>query len=127
MRAWWRERFGEQDIPVLDNGSGLSRQDRVTAQGLARMLQAAWVSPLMPDLISSMPITGVDGTMRRAKRIGGMAHLKTGTLRDSAGVAGYVHAASGKRYVVIAIANHPGAGAARPAFEALVEWAAADQ
>ncbi len=127
VRTWWRDRFGAEDMPVLDNGSGLSRQDRLTAQGLARMLQAAWLSPLMPDLLSSMPISGIDGTMRRSRRIGGMAHLKTGTLRDSSGVAGYVHGASGRRYVVIAIANHPGAAAARPAFEALVEWAAADQ
>ena len=53
-----------------------------------------------------------------------MAHLKTGSLRDVAGVAGYVHGASGRRYVLVAIANHPNAAAARPAFEALVEWAA---
>ena len=39
-------------------------------------------------------------------------------------VAGYVHAASGKRYVLVAIVNHPNASAARPAFDALIEWTA---
>jgi D-alanyl-D-alanine carboxypeptidase/D-alanyl-D-alanine-endopeptidase (penicillin-binding protein 4) len=42
-------------------------------------------------------------------------------------VAGYVHAASGKRYVLVAIANHPQAGAVRPAIDALIDWAARDQ
>jgi D-alanyl-D-alanine carboxypeptidase/D-alanyl-D-alanine-endopeptidase (penicillin-binding protein 4) len=77
--------------------------------------------------VSSLPVMGVDGTMRRGRGKGsGVAHLKTGSLRDVAGVAGYVHAASGRRYVLVAIANHPNAAAARPAIEALVEWAAQD-
>jgi D-alanyl-D-alanine carboxypeptidase/D-alanyl-D-alanine-endopeptidase (penicillin-binding protein 4) len=42
-------------------------------------------------------------------------------------VAGYVLGASGRRYVLVAIANHPNAGAARPAIDALVEWTARDQ
>jgi D-alanyl-D-alanine carboxypeptidase/D-alanyl-D-alanine-endopeptidase (penicillin-binding protein 4) len=127
MRQWWRGRFGEEEAPVFGNGSGLSRGERITAGQLARLLQAAWASPLMPELVSSLPVAGVDGTMRRARGKGvGLAHLKSGSLRDVAGVAGYVHAASGKRYVLVAIANHPQAHAARPAIEALIDWAARD-
>ena len=128
LRTWWRERFGEADMPVLDNGSGLSRSERVTAQGLARMLQTVYLSPLMPELMSSLPIAGVDGTLRRGRMraSAGQAHLKTGTLRDATAIAGFVHAISGRRYVVVAIANHPNAGAARPALDALVDWAARD-
>ncbi len=78
--------------------------------------------------MSSLPIAGVDGTLRRIKgqTAAGQAHLKTGSLRDVAGIAGYVHGASGKRYVLVAIANHPNAAAARPALDALVNWAAQD-
>ena len=125
LQNWWRERFGEQDMPVLDNGSGLSRQERITAQGLARMLQTAYASGAMPELMASLPITGVDGTLRRSKsRIAqGWAHLKTGSLRDAAALAGYVHTPSGRRLVLVAIINHPNAAAARPALEALVDWA----
>ena len=127
MRQWWRERLGTAETPAFGNGSGLSRDERITAAELARMLQLAWVSPLMPDLVASLPVAGIDGTMRRTRGRGvGLAHLKTGSLRDVAGVAGYVHAASGKRYVLVAIANHPQAGAVRPAIEALIEWAARD-
>ena len=127
LRQWWRDRMGPGDPPLFDNGSGLSRDERVTAQQLARLLQAAWTSPLMPELMASLPVTGIDGTMRRSRSRGtGLAHLKTGSLRDVSGVAGYVHAASGKRYVLVAIANHPQAGTARPAIEALIDWTARD-
>ena len=128
VRQWWNDRIGTgEGQPVLDNGSGRSRDERITAAELAKMLQIAWRSPVMPELVSSLPASGVDGTLRkRALRGGGAAHLKTGTLRDAAGVAGYVHAASGRRYVVIAIANHANAAVARPAFDALVDWAAQD-
>ena len=127
IHQWWRERISPGEAPVFDNGSGLSREERITAQQLARLLQVAWASPLMPELMSSLPVSGIDGTLRRSRGKGmGLAHLKTGSLRDVWGVAGYVHAASGKRYVLVAIANHPQAATARPAIEALVDWTARD-
>ena len=126
VSRWWRERIGD-DAPLLDNGSGLSRNERITAGALARLLQSAWASPLMPELMSSLPITGVDGTLKRSKaRASGAAHLKTGSLNNVTAIAGFVHAASGKRYVLVAIANHANAAAARPAFDALIDWAAKD-
>ena len=64
--------------------------------------------------------------MRRSRSASGRAHLKTGSLRDVASVAGYVLGDSGRRYVVVAIVNHPNANAARPALDALVQWVAAD-
>ena len=111
---------------VVDNGSGLSRESRVSAQLLERLLQAAWASPVMPELMSSLPVSGVDGTLKRSRAMLGRAHLKTGSLRDVSGVAGYVLANSGRRYVVVAIVNHANANASRPAFDALVQWAAND-
>ena len=129
VRNWWQARFGGQsgtpDLPVLDNGSGLSRAERVTPQGLGRMLQTAYVSGAMPELMASLPITGVDGTLKRSKSLvsQGWAHLKSGTLRDSTALAGYVHTPSGRRLVVVGIVNHPNAPAARPALDALVDWA----
>jgi len=125
LRLWWRQRFGDAGMPVLDNGAGLSRDGRISAQALARMLQAAWASPVMPELLASLPIAGVDGTLRRSQSRA-TAHLKTGSLRDVSAIAGYVDAASGRRYVLVAIVNHPNAGAARPALDALIDWAAQD-
>ena len=121
MQRWWRERVGG-DVPTFDNGSGLSREERISAQSLARLLQVAWASPYMSELMSSLPVTGLDGTMKRSKAQAS-AHLKTGSLRDVAGVAGYVDSANGKRWVVVAVLHHPNANAARPALDALIDWA----
>ena len=87
------------------------------------MLQAVWKSPTMPEFISSLPIAGIDGTLRRSRvRVPGSSHLKTGTLNDASALAGYVLGNNGRYYVMVAMANSPNAGAARPAFEALVDW-----
>ena len=126
LRRWWQARFGGDDAPVLDNGSGLSRSERISAQALARLLQTAHASTLMPELMASLPIYGVDGTLRRVPQaVGGGAHLKTGSLADVTALGGYVHAASGKRYVLVAIVNHANARAARTALQTLVQAAIA--
>jgi len=128
LQRWWKDRIGTDDAPVMENGSGLSRQERISAQAMARLLQATYAAPFMPELMSSLPITGVDGTLKRIKsRTSGTAHLKTGTLSGVVALAGYVHAASGKRYVLVAFINHANANEARPALDALVDWAGRDQ
>jgi len=68
----------------------------------------------------------VDGTLKRSRASPASAHLKTGSLRDVVALAGYVHAASGKRLCLVAFVNHANAGAARPALEALLLWAVSD-
>ena len=122
MQRWWRDRVGGE-VPVFDNGSGLSRDERISAQGLARLLHMAWQSGAMSELMSSLPVTGLDGTLKRSKAQA-VAHLKTGSLRDVAGVAGYVDTRNGKRLILVAILNHPNANAARSALDALVDWTA---
>jgi D-alanyl-D-alanine carboxypeptidase/D-alanyl-D-alanine-endopeptidase (penicillin-binding protein 4) len=127
LQEWLAARAG--DLPPglqLDNGSGLSRDTRVSAALLARLLQSGWSSAVMSELMSSLPVNGLDGTMRRSRATPGRAHLKTGSLRDVAGIAGYVLSDSGRRYVLVALINHANAGAARPALDALVQWSLRD-
>ena len=127
LARWLTERTGDLGSEVvLDNGSGLSRQTRISAMRLARLLTQNFDSPVMSELMSSLPISGLDGTLRRSRATVGRAHLKTGSLRDVAGVAGYVLSNSGRRYVVVAIINHANANAARPALDAVVQWAMRD-
>jgi D-alanyl-D-alanine carboxypeptidase/D-alanyl-D-alanine-endopeptidase (penicillin-binding protein 4) len=110
---------------VIDNGSGLSRNARISAASMGRLLAAAWQSAVMPEFVSSLPVVGLDGTMRHRldrERVAGQAHIKTGTLADCRAVAGYVLAASGNRYAVVSFINHPNAAAAQGVQDALLQW-----
>jgi serine-type D-Ala-D-Ala carboxypeptidase/endopeptidase (penicillin-binding protein 4) len=129
LAQWLAERTGPAgaaDDFVIDNGSGLSRSQRISAARLARLLLLAWDSPVMSELMASLPVSGLDGTLRRSRAAPGRAHLKTGSLRDVAALAGYALSHNGRRYVVVAMINHAQAHAARPALDALVQWALRD-
>lgn len=117
----------EIDAPelIIENGSGLSRNERISPQSMGKLLLAAFKSPVMPEFIASLPVVGFDGTMRnrlKQSAVAGRAHIKTGTLNDVRAIAGYVLAASGKRYVVVAFLNHSRAPDGRAALDALLEW-----
>ena len=127
IRNWLRQRALHFPELVLENGSGLSRRERLSAQSLTRLLADAWQSPVMPEFMSSLPIVGVDGTMKkRLTEAGakGRAHIKTGTLEGVKTVAGYMLDRKGQRYVVVCLINHPRAAAGQAAMDALLEWVA---
>lgn len=124
VREWLAARGIDASRFSVENGAGLSRDDRVDAAMLGSLLRAAWASPVMPELVSALPIFAVDGTleMRPATPVTGHAHLKGGTLNGVQGAAGYVIDARGKRWIVVMLVNHPNANAAQPAIDALVQW-----
>ncbi len=112
---------------VLDNGSGLSRSERISADSLNRLLLDAWKSPVMPEFVSSMPIVGIDGTMKKRLKdaeAAGRAHIKTGTLDGVKTAAGYALDAQGRRYAVTFFINHPRAQTGSAAIDALINWVA---
>ena len=117
----------EVDGTVLDNGTGLSRNERVTAEGLGKLLLAGWKSPVMPEMMASLPIAGSDGTLK--KRFGnsaaaGRAHLKTGYIEGVRAIAGYVLDRNGQRWVVVGILNDPQMKTGSASLDALVRWVA---
>jgi D-alanyl-D-alanine carboxypeptidase/D-alanyl-D-alanine-endopeptidase (penicillin-binding protein 4) len=125
IKKWFSEQGLNGHDLVIENGSGLSRSERVTPQALGEMLTQAFQSPLMPEYISSMPLVGVDGTMKsRLKNtsVSGQAHIKTGLLNDVRAIAGYVRAASGKYYVITCMVNHPRAAESKAALDQLLQW-----
>ena len=120
---WWRQRQPGSAPPLLDNGSGLSRAQRISAQALADLLLRMARGPHAAPLLASLPVAGMDATMRnRARAVAGQAWLKTGSLRDVSAIAGYAQSASGRRYAVVAVINHEQAGPGRAALDALVQW-----
>ncbi len=127
VQRWMREQKIDASSLVLDNGSGLSRTERLSARLLVEMLQAVQAGAMAPELMMSLPLAGVDGTLRNRMKSGpafGRARLKTGTLRNVTALAGYVPDGQGRLWSVAAIINHPQAGAGRPALDALIQWVA---
>jgi D-alanyl-D-alanine carboxypeptidase/D-alanyl-D-alanine-endopeptidase (penicillin-binding protein 4) len=125
LREWLTERGLSFPELVLENGSGLGRQTRISAVNLARLLQAGWRSAVMPELMASLPVVAVDGTMRKRLKengVAGQAHIKTGSLEGVKSIAGYLLDRSGRRWVVVFLVNHPKSSAAGLAQDALLEW-----
>lgn len=117
------------DFPELrlDNGAGLSRETRISAASLGRLLLTASDSIFRAEFVSSLPLSGLDGTLRRRFRDEGLAgrmHIKTGRLDDVFAMAGYVRSQSGREFVVVAIQNETGAhrGPGEEAQSALLKW-----
>lgn len=127
LAAWLADKQLAQPELVLDNGSGLSRNERISADGLAQLLLAAWKSPVMPELMASLPLAGVDGTLKKRLANGastGRAHLKTGYLEGVRAIAGYVQDSRNKRWVVVFLINDARSRLGKPAMDALLNWVA---
>ncbi|WP_310449253.1 D-alanyl-D-alanine carboxypeptidase/D-alanyl-D-alanine-endopeptidase [Sulfuritalea sp.] len=125
LRAWLDARGLALPELVLENGAGLSRQERISAEGLGRVLQAAWRSSVMPELMASLPVTATDGTMKKRLKqngVAGQAHIKTGSLEGVRSLAGYVLDRTGRRWIVVFFVNHANAGGAQAAQDALLQW-----
>ncbi|MEC4238419.1 D-alanyl-D-alanine carboxypeptidase/D-alanyl-D-alanine endopeptidase [Pseudomonas sp. DSV-1] len=110
VRQWLAKKGITAPHLVMENGSGLSRAERVSAREMAQMLQAAWQSPYAAEFISSMPIAGKDGTMRKRLKttaMNGQAHIKTGTLNTVRAISGFSRDSNGNTWAVVAILNDP--------------------
>ncbi|MES2101914.1 MAG: D-alanyl-D-alanine carboxypeptidase/D-alanyl-D-alanine-endopeptidase [Pseudomonadota bacterium] len=124
---WLRDQgLADGDIEV-ENGSGLSHSERARPRALVQLLRKAWRAAQAQAFFDSLPIAGVDGTMK-GRLVGstaaGQAYLKTGTLNDTRALAGYVHGLSGKMYAVALMVNSADPAAGRPALDAMVAWLA---
>jgi serine-type D-Ala-D-Ala carboxypeptidase/endopeptidase (penicillin-binding protein 4) len=125
MHSWLAQNKLHFPELVLENGAGLSRKARISARSMAKLLQSAQHSSLQPEFETSLPIVGVDGTLKKRlteNAVTGHAHLKTGTLDGVKTIAGYVQGRSGKQWVVVFLINDPSASSGQAAQDALLEW-----
>lgn len=94
---------------VIDNGAGLSRYERLTARQTAGILQHAWNSPFAADLMASLPLIAMDGTMGRRLRdtaLEGEGRIKTGYLEDVRSIAGFTRDKSHTSWAIVGMVNH---------------------
>ena len=129
VRQWFRRQGIDDDGLVMDNGSGLSRRERIKPAQLEAVVRAGLNSRWAPEWLASLPIVGIDGTMRRRGQgspAAGNARMKTGTLRNVVALAGTMADAAGRPCIVVAILNHDAVrpGAARPVIDGILDWVA---
>lgn len=105
VSKWLSDQGIDPKSIYIENGSGLSRDASVTAKSLGLMLTNGWKSDVMPEFMASLPISGVDGTMRKRRVPGGSAHVKTGYIVNVRSIAGYVTDKNGNRWVVVGLVN----------------------
>lgn len=125
INTWLTDRGLNFDELVVENGSGLSRIERISAEHLGHMLVSAYNSPVMPEFMASLPILSQDGTVKKRlndSRSNGRAHLKTGSIDGVSAIAGYVIDANNHRHVLVMMVNHAKADASKTAQDALIEW-----
>lgn len=113
---------------VPDNGAGLSRSERMSAETLAAVIRQAAQGRHAPDWLAGLPLAGVDGTLSRrfqGSPAQGRARLKTGTLRNVVSLAGLVQDRRGRSWVLVLILNDEAAlWVGRPALDRIVDWLA---
>ncbi len=125
VRSWLAAQGIAASELVLENGSGLSRNERISPRTLVALLRAMHRSPTAQIFRESMPIAGVDGTLARRfnqSSAAANAWLKTGGLNDVRALAGYLRRSDGKQFAYVGILNHPRAPQAFGVLERAVEW-----
>ena len=125
IKEWFASKSIKADELVVENGSGLSRIERISAAHLGQALVNAYNSSVMPEFMASLPILAQDGTVKKRLNdspAANRAHLKTGSLDGVSAVAGYVLDANNHRHVMVMLVNHAKAPSSKAAQDALIEW-----
>ncbi len=132
IQSWLKQNGLDFPGLVIENGSGLSRNEAITAEQMNQLLLTARNLSTGDVFYNSLPIAGTDGTMRNRlmTQLRKFLHLKkkpearikTGSLADVRSISGYVMSKSGKLYAVTSFINHPNAWRGLEAHDQLLSW-----
>jgi D-alanyl-D-alanine carboxypeptidase/D-alanyl-D-alanine-endopeptidase (penicillin-binding protein 4) len=132
IQSWLKQNNLNFPGLVIENGSGLSRNEAISAEQMNQLLLKARNLPVGEVFYDSLPIAGADGTMRYRlmTQLRKFLHLKkkpevrmkTGSLADVRAISGYVLSKSGKMYAVSSFINHPNAWKGLEAHDQLLAW-----
>ena len=132
IQSWLKQNGLDFQGLVIENGSGLSRNEAISASQMNQLLLTARNLPVGDIFYNSLPIAGTDGTMRNRLMVQlrkflhlkkkPEARIKTGSLADVRAISGYVMSKSGKMYAVTSFINHPNAWKGLEAHDQLLSW-----
>lgn len=98
----------------IHNGSGLSRNNRLSANALNKTLLAVYKNnKIRSDFISSLAIAGEDGTLKSRFKVAGLqgnVKAKTGTLNDVSSISGFMETKAKTMLVFTILVNGTAAG-----------------
>ncbi len=125
IQEWAKSRGFDINDLVIENGSGLSRVERISAQSMAKLLEYGLTAPFASDFVSSLPLAATDGTLAKRfvnRQAEGTAYLKTGTLTGVKALAGYLLLPNDRKMIFVGMINHGNAEAGQKALDAAVDW-----
>lgn len=91
----------------LENGSGLSRSEKMTTAHMNQLLDVIYNGPYQQIILNSLPSPGKDGTLQREfPAFANQFYAKTGSLSDTKAYSGYFFSPNGKKYSLSLVANN---------------------
>ncbi len=108
VRDYWKDKINTTNL-VLNDGSGLSRSNAISAQHFCELLKYMTTSPNYLDFRSTFPVAGKNGTINTLCKGGageGRVFAKSGTLKNIKSFAGYVDTKAGKKIAFALIVNN---------------------
>ena len=132
VQAWLNQRGLDFPELVIENGSGLSRNEAISARNLNSLLISAQNLPIAETFTATLPAAGSEGTMRNRliTQLRKFLHLKkkpearikTGSLNNVRTISGYVFSKSGRIYAVTSFINDPKANRGQEVHDQLLTW-----
>lgn len=120
LLKWLGNRGIDDKSLYIENGSGLSRKTRISAEALGHVISYCLTGPYAAEFLASLPIAGVDGTMR-TRTLTAFAHLKTGRMDGVRSVAGVLRDRYGKDWIVVILINSKAAQNGIAAIDAVLD------
>lgn len=110
IRRYWQPLGADSLELFLYDGSGLARNNKVSARYLAQVLAATARDPQVGNIfVRSLPLAGREGsvaTFMRGSSLPGELRLKSGSMSDVHAYAGYYTTPSGNRYAIVLMFNN---------------------
>lgn len=132
VQAWLNQRGLDFPELIIENGSGLSRNEAISARNLNALLVSAQNLPIAETFTNTLPVAGSEGTMRNRliNQLRKFLHLKkkpearikTGSLNNVRTISGYVFSKSGRIYAVTSFINDPKANQGQEVHDQLLSW-----
>jgi len=109
VRGWLDKIWVVPAYTDFIDGSGLSRKDLVAPLATAAVLRNLYYSKNFPYYYNSLPVAGVDGTLKKRLKntsAAGVVHAKTGYIGHVRSLSGYTHDKAGNDYIFVIMVNN---------------------